>query len=604
MTQHQAPSPSWDLESLYPGGAGGPAIAGQVEHARVETQRLIEVFSELPVPHNAGDIHDRWAVALLELEKLDDVLTDTESYALCSTAADTADDHAKVVYAKAAEIQVSRQQIDVPLWAKLSQITSEDFDRLLARDDLSHMSMFLTEIRRQAEISMGPELEELQTALSRDGIHAWARLYDTVSGVLRVVVDRGNGDEELTDEQARCLLESPDTELREKVAKAIHKAWNQQVEITAAALNHINGFRHVVYRRRDIDELEIPLRMNRMARSTLETMFAVIDDFKPVLTRYLEAKAKVLGLKELRWYDLDVPLGVSEEVITYDEAQDFIVEHFGRFSSSLGDFANHALKSSYVEAENRTGKRGGGFCTSFPLKGQSRIFMTYADTRGSLQTLAHELGHAYHSNVLLDLPSRMRQYPMALAETASTFAESLVRQAAYEAATDDATRFEMLDGKLSDAVTFLMNIPGRFQFERSMYAARANGELRPTELTDLCVGAFKHAYNNALGEYQSLFWSSKLHFFFTDVPFYNFPYSVGYLFSAGLFARALEEGSAFAERYRQLLRLTGHKTVEQVGQEALGIDLGQPEFWQSALSVVESNVNDFVELAQRGRQRK
>ena len=174
---------------------------------------------------------------------------------------------------------------------------------------------------------------------------------------------------------------------------------------------------------------------------------------------------------------------------------------------------------------------------------------------------------------------------------------SIVREAAFRAATEDEVKLGMLDRKLADATAFVMNIPARFYFERAMYAERETAELPPERLSELVIAAFSEAYGSGLAEYERMFWASKLHFYITEVPFYNFPYAFGFLFAQGLIARVLEEGPAFAPKYDDVLRLTGSHSCEDVARRALGVDLTQPDFWRSALNVIARDVEAFVALA-------
>jgi pepF/M3 family oligoendopeptidase len=559
---------------------------------------LNDRFHSLAPLNGDTSVDDSWSEALRSLEQLDDEIAEIWCYAECAASADVEDDEAKALLARLSDYLSVRGQLDVPIWSTLAAATSDGFARLIGSDELAHMRLYLEEQRDKAASSMEPELEALHEALARDGLHSWGRLYDVVSGSLTATIDRGEGLEVLSMQQARNLLDSQDADLREHVAASLDAAWSSRKETFAAALNHINGYRHVLYGRRGIDELEIPCRLNRISREALDAMFGAIEDFRPVMARYLHAKAAKLGLPKLRWYDVGVPLGRQGEKISYDEAQGFIVEHFEAFSSDLGSFARMAFRNQWIEAEDRSGKRHGGFCTTFPLNQQSRIFMTYGNTPSSVQTLAHELGHAYHSWVLRDFKGRQRSYPSTLAETASTFAETIVREAACSAATDDDVLLGLLDQKLSDAVAFVMNIPSRYRFERAMYAERAHGELPADRFSELVHEAFDHCYAGALSEYERLFWASKLHFFLSGHPFYNFPYSVGFLFSMGLYARALEEGpETFAPKYDETLRLTGFNSVETVAREALGVDVTKRDFWQSALQIIGNDVEAFEALS-------
>src|SRR5206468_120778 len=119
----------------------------------------------------------------------------------------------------------------------------------------------------------------------------------------------------------------------------------------------------------------------------------------------IEAKSRLLGLERLAWYDTQAPLprstgpGPSTE-ISYDDGARLVVRTFAEFSPEFGEFARQALAGRWVEAENRSGKRQGAFCTGFPTQKESRVFMTFTNTHDNVSTLAHELGHAYHSWVL------------------------------------------------------------------------------------------------------------------------------------------------------------------------------------------------------------
>jgi oligoendopeptidase F len=200
-----------------------------------------------------------------------------------------------------------------------------------------------------------------------------------------------------------------------------------------------------------------------------------------------------------------------------------------------------------------------------------------------------------------DLPIGARGYTMGLAETASTFNELAVTDASLRLAESDQERLSLLNEKLNEAVAFLMNIRARFDFERSFFAERAKKHLGVDELSALMVAAQKTAYHDGLAEdgYHPLFWASKLHFYITRAPFYNFPYTFGYLFSNGVYQRALAEGPSFNARYVTLLRDTGSMNTEYLAHLHLGVDLTKPDFWESAIERVLADVDDFVALADK-----
>jgi oligoendopeptidase F len=225
--------------------------------------------------------------------------------------------------------------------------------------------------------------------------------------------------------------------------------------------------------------------------------------------------------------------------------------------------------------------------------------MTYAGSHGDVTTLAHELGHAFHGWLLRGTRRWTRVYPMTLAETASTFAEQVVSDALLDAPdTTTEERRVLLDLRLCDAATYLLNLPMRFDFEHALYEERQNGELSVSRLRELILDAQRKNYDDALdpAELNPWFWASKLHFYITDLSFYNFPYVFGFLFSRGIFARAKEQGPEFLRRYESLLRLSGSDTAENVARAALGVDLTRPDFWHTCLDHVQGDLERFAAL--------
>jgi oligoendopeptidase F len=275
-----------------------------------------------------------------------------------------------------------------------------------------------------------------------------------------------------------------------------------------------------------------------------------------------------------------------------------VIRTFSSFSPDLGDFARHALSGGWVEAENRSGKRQGAFCTGFAAKKQSRVFMTYTNTHDNVSTLAHELGHAYHSWVLKDQPYFLQDYPMNLAETASTFAEAVLAERRLAESPSRGEKLSILDHMLADAVAYLMNIHARFIFENRFHEERRSGELPGEQISELMLTAQKEAYIDSLagdGWYPD-FWVSKLHFYISGLPFYNFPYTFGYLLSTGLYALSQGTGDRFPDQYRKLLVATGCMETEAAVQSSTGYDLAQNAFWEKSLDVVERRVGQFLEL--------
>ena len=586
---------TWDLESVFPGGSDSPQLKAHLEEVVKDIAALADFVAGLKPTLSAKELRelvDRIQTVRIRLGQ-------GSSFIGCLTAQDVKDGKARLLQGNLSQIGARMGWVSTAIEDLYVSIADEHWTELLDDDELSQFSFPLNEQRELAKLKMTREQESLATDLAVDGYHAWSRLYNTVVGDMVIEVDVDGKPEKYSVGQAFNLLANPDAQLRETVFGKIEDAFAQEAELCASALNHLAGFRLNLYKHRGWEDiLWEPLRINRMERATLDAMWQAVEGGKPHLVRYLERKAKLLGLDQLAWWDLNAPLGKAGEKIPYDEAAAFVVDQFRRFSPEIADFTQSAFDKGWVEAEDRGGKRPGAFCTSLPMTGESRVFMTYSGTIQSLGTLAHELGHAYPGYVLRDAPPMLRSYAMNVAETASTFGELLVVDGALEQASSPEEKLGILEDKIGRSVAFFMDIHSRFLFETRFYARRSKGLLSVDELNEMMLQAQKDAFLDSLKEYHPHFWASKLHFYITGVPFYNFPYTFGFLFSAGVYARAKEEGAGFAQRYRDLLHDTSRMTVEELARKHLGVDLTKPDFWEAAVQLAVDDVEEFLRITE------
>lgn len=598
-------SQKWDLLSLLP-HPSTQEFQTLLAKYREDLDQLATRSDQLPAVGNTAGSVAFWVEFLTEFERVETRSIDLRALIGCYAAEDATNKSYQQLEATLSALDPQRERVSTNIDFALKAATDSDFAQFVAAHPaLQKVAYFLQSHRRNAAFRLPKEQELLAADLAVDGIHAWGRLYDRLSGELRItVMEKGDLVEKSV---GQVRFDMPDRFNRENNFYAADKAWGKIEDSCADALNHLSGTRLAIYRRLGVkDHLDLPLRHNRMTRETLNAMWDAISRRKGMLLKYCEKKAAALGVKQLSWFDQSAPYPVAKtpgksEEIPYDEAISHIVRTFTGFSPDFGDFARMAAEQRWVEGENRSGKRQGGFCTGFPGKGESRIFMTYTNSEDSMSTLAHELGHAYHSWVLRDQPLVLQDYPMNLAETASTFAECVLAEERLAQCESPDEQIGLLDNMLSDAIAFLMNIHCRFIFENNFHLERASGEVSATRLSELMVAAQREAYCGALAEdgYNGRFWVSKLHFYISGLPFYNFPYTFGYLLSLGAYALANEAGGKtdnFPERYRQLLVATGCQDAEQAVQSTLGYDLTTAEFWNKSLDVVESRVNRFLKL--------
>lgn len=588
---------TWELESIFPGGSSSPEFAAFLKDLEADIEALQQKVTNASAPLDVN------STRLLDqvIEKLQSCaarLVQASEFTGCLGAQNQLDKGAVRLSSKVTSMRARFEGISSQFDSVLRQTTDEVWSQWMARPEIAPLEFVLSESRATAREKMSPELESLALELAVDGYHGWGEHYDTIVSSIQIPFEDHEGEKLLSAGQAFNKLDDADPEVRRTMFRKWEQAWSEAADNCADTLNHLAGFRLKLYKGRGWEDvLKEPLSINRMSRTTLDVMWEVITRNKPVLVSYLERKAKLLGMDALAWVDVDAPVGNSSGKIPYDQAAEDIVAQFRKFSPKMAEFAERAFDSNWIEVEDRPGKRPGGFCVSFPESKESRIFMTYSGTPSNVSTLAHELGHAYHSFLLDDQPFYNQNYAMNVAETASTFAEVIVADAQVKAAADDE-KLALLEAKIQNSVAFFMNIHARFLFETRFYEKRKEGLVNAEELSELMVEAQKEAFCGVLSEYHPHFWAAKLHFYATDVPFYNFPYTVGYMFSTGLYRLALQEGAAFADKYDNLLRDTGVMTLEDLVSKHLSVDLGKADFWQGAADLITADINEFLKMTE------
>lgn len=587
---------TWDLESIFPGGSHSPELAAFLSSLENEAKQLRAAVQAAEVPTNLEEAKALEDI-LDSLEKCAAMTSEASAFVGCLAAQDQNDKKAIQLSGRVTTLYADLQGAVAKFDNLLREIDDPVWEAWTSTEKVEPLKFILNESRDLAREKMNPELESLALELAIDGYHGWGEFYDTIVSKIQIPFEENGKTEMLSAGQAFNKLHSPNREVRQEMFAKWEEAWTASEDYCADTLNHLAGFRLKLYGNRGWDDvLKEPLAINRMSRETLDSMWAVIQDTKPVLVEYMNRKAKLLGLDGLAWTDVEAPIRSSVSKVTYDEAAETIVEQFGKFSPKLADFSQMAFDKSWIEVEDRPGKRPGGFCTSFQVSNQTRIFMTFGGTASNVSTLAHELGHAYHQYLMKGLPVLNQDYAMNVAETASTFAEMIVADALVKAAKAEEEKLALLEEKIQNSVAFFMNIHARFLFETRFYDKRKEGLLNADEISELMEEAQKEAYCGALTSYHPHFWASKLHFYSTGVPFYNFPYTFGYMFSTGLYARALQEGSSFADKYDALLRDTGIMTVEELAEKHLDVDLTQRDFWQSAADMCVADIQQFLRM--------
>lgn len=593
MTSAPVTLPHWDMTVVYPGLDSREFQQG-FQALVQDIQELVLLFGNHRIGLREPASVDLDLVQTFEtvIQRYNAVLEKTATMSAYIYSFVSTDSRDTLAQAKLSELQantVHLSQLDTRFIAWLGSL---DVEALIEQSEVAREHAFAL---RQAKVEsahlMTPAEESLAAELNLTGGGAWTKLHGNVTSQLMVQVE-GEA-EELPMSRVRNLAFDPDRDVRRRAYEAELNAWSGVALPLAGALNSIKGQVNTLTTRRGWESaLEASLFDNSIDRQTLDAMLGAARESFPDFRRYLRAKARLLGLPALAWYDLFAPVSAEERTWEYDEAAGFIIEQFGSYSDKMGEFAARAFRERWIDAEPRPGKRDGAYCMS--LRGdESRVFANYKPTFGGVRTLAHELGHAYHNLTKAHRTAMQRRTPMTLAETASIFCETVIRQAGLERCSEEE-RVMLLQSSLEASCQVVVDITSRLIFEQSVFKDRRERELSIDEINDLMLAAQRETYGDGLDgdALHPYMWAVKPHYYSSGFSFYNYPYMFGLLFGLGLYARYQEDSEAFKTGYDDLLSSTGLADAATLAAR-FGIDLRAPNFWRASLDTIRREVDQF-----------
>lgn len=591
--------PRWDL-SPYFGGLDDRALRGALEEVASDVGRLRALCDERdvrsgpprPVTDEDGETLELVLAAVNELLERSRLVG---AYLYAHTSTDARD-------AEATRLSVELQASSATLGPLLKRV--EGWIARLGATELAATSplatdhaFFLERSERLAAHQMSEAEEDLAAELGLTGGRSWNRLHGEMTATLLATVALPDeGPTEMPVTEARGLAAHPDAAVRRAAFDGEVAAWRTVEMPLALALASHRGEMIALGRRRGWDDpLEVSLATNNVDRATLDALTAAVRASLPTFARFHRAKAVALGHggTGLPWWDVLAPLGTPRR-FSWDEAVGAVEHAFGTYSPGLVGLLHRAVGEGWIDAEPRPGKVGGAFC--MPVRDEeSRVLLSYDGSFNSVQTLAHELGHAYHNTQLGRRPWLLRSTPMALAETASIFCETVMVEAGLGAAgDDDGARLAILDGDLVGSAQVVVDIHSRFLFEQALSAERARSAVGPARMTELMRDAQLAAYGDGVDpdHLHPYMWAVKGHYY---TSFYNWPYTFGLLFGLGLYAEFRRDPERFRGGYDDLLGATGLGDAAPLAAR-FGIDIRDEAFWASSLAVIADRIDAAVAL--------
>ena len=576
----------WDLTPLYK-GFDDPAYEADMAAMKALVADFTAFSKELPNVEPVAGL--RRGVELLE--KLAD-LSKLFGYANLRSATNTKDPEPGSYMGRIMAIRSGMAAPSAAFNAWVVQLPNL-MDLVRGDEYLKDYEFYFAGKVDSAKYQMGGEAEAVMAKMGMSGGSAWGKLQSYLTSTVPVSY-RGT----TTNLSAiRNLAYDPDPQVRKDAYEAEIACYEAIKEPVAHALNAIKLETISQCQLRGYESpLDRTLLNSDMKRETLDAMLGAMDEYLPKFWQYLKAKAKALGHENgLPWYDLFAPLGEASTTFTTEDARDYLVKQFSTFDEQLTKMVARAFDEAWIDFYPRDGKRGGAFCSSIRTIGQSRILTNFDGMFTDVVTLAHELGHAFHNQCIRDHRPLNHGYSMPLAETASTFNECVVMNAAIESAANRDERIALIESQLQDATQIICDIYSRYRFETMVFANREQKFMNADALCDFMKEAQKQSYGDGLDHdcLHPFMWVCKSHYY--GPTFYNFPYAFGGLFARGLYAQYVKEGPSFVGKYKKLLYTTTVATAEDVAKVA-DIDLTDKDFWRGALQTIADQIDLLCQL--------
>ena len=590
--------PRWNVSDIHE-SFESRSFGDAMDRCGADMSRLEALFEEhgiratesRPVTEADGRAADAVIIATNQLREHADL---TGAYIYATTTTDSYNETAEGLLGEFDMVD-NRQR---PLIARLADWLSSlgvDAIATVSEQVAEHYGP-LDKLARRAEHQMGESEEGLYADLVSTGSSAWEQLHGVVTSQLMVNVELPDGDTTMPMARVRGLATHGDPAVRKAAYDAEMATWPTVAPVCAAAMNAVKGEANVVNRRRGWESpLDASLFANSVSRPTFDAMQEAITESLADMRGWMRSKARLLGHDgPLPWHDLVAPLPFSPPTISWDDGVQIVRNAFASYGGGLTGLVDRALNEQWVDAGPRAGKQGGAFC--MPLVGdRSLVFLNWSGSVDSAQTTAHELGHAYHNTQLAQRTPMQRSLPMALAETASIFCETLVVEEGLQRLTGN-DRLALLDVDLQGTAQVVVDIRSRFLFETEVFARRQRRTLGVSEFNALMQQAQADAYGDGLLQSTAhpYMWAVKPHYYSSH--FYNWPYTYGLLFGLGLFAQYQQDPDRFKAHYDDALSRAGMNTAEELAA-VFGFDVTDQAFWTASLDVVRDRIASYTALA-------
>ncbi len=588
---NQYTSGPWDISELLP-DTSEDSIAHEISLIDAEVESFVRQRETLKPEMAAEDFLAMMREYERLISRMDKLVAHASLWFSSDTQSSAALSHRNRMQQVVTEWE--NQILFFELWWK--NLDDEDAQQMLPDAEEVDLRHYLEELRRFKPFTLDERSEQIINTKNANGINAVMTLYSMLTNRRDYELEIEGERQTLTEGEMRSLFFSPDAQVREHVYQELFGAYEQDAHILAQIYaNRVRDW-HTEY----VDLRGMPSAIsvrnlrNDIPDAAVETMLEVIRRNAPIFQDYFKLKGKWLGIEPLRRYDMYAPLATSNQLVSFSDAADSVLDTFRNFDERFFRLAERIFAENRIDSEIRKGKRSGAFCATILPELTPWVLVNYTGRVRDVATLAHELGHAVHS-MMSDHHSHLTQHPsLPLAETASVFCEMLITDRLLAEETDPVARRELLAAAVDDIYATVMRQTYFVRFELTAHEAiMANKSA--DDLFDLYIENLHEQFGDSMTVAPELRyeWISIPHLFST--PFYCYAYSFGQLLVLALYRRYQQEGDAFKPGYFRLLSYGGSARPAQILGE-LGIDMTDADFWQGGLDLARDMITELKSI--------
>ena len=424
-------------------------------------------------------------------------------------------------------------------------------------------------------------------------------ILDNADIVFPMVHDEDGNEVQLSHGNYITLVESKNREVRKEAYEALYSVYEQYQHTYAKTLQtNVKVHNYNAKVRKFSSAREAALSSDFISESVYDSLVSAVNKHLALLQRYIALRAKILGISDLKMYDMYTPLSETDYKFTYEEALAKSEEVLAILGEDYLSRVKTAFSERWIDVHENQGKRSGAY-SGGSYDTNAFMLLNWQDTLDNLFTLVHETGHSMHSSYTRETqPYVYGDYSIFLAEIASTTNENILTEKLLEEVEDDATRFAILNHFLDGFRGTVFRQTQFAEFEHAIHKADQEGQVLTSEfLNDLYADLNEKYYglnkeDNPQIQYE---WARIPHFYY---DYYVFQYSTGFSAASALAEKIVHGSQEDKDKYLDYLKAGNSDYPLNVIKKA-GVDMEKEDYLNAAFSVFERRLDEFEALVEK-----